>query len=634
MLNWFRNRFSGLGVGQGSRIVAAVVVMGTLMVAAALPLVDGLGRNARLARSVSEDLVPTSIRVMALVNSILEAQSALEAFLLTGEERERTRFVEATELIHITLPALQTAEPPQGFESAESLQAMINGISDLVSKLEAQAQEVFALRDRPDNVKAQYLINTRGEKLLTRAHAFIDLIMETWTGAGTVPDVLTLSALMGFQDSMTRMMSNMRGYLFMREPLFREQFERERQRNQRIFNIISERLATENPAVESFVHGLEVTRGKLLKTFIQAFEQRNATAWRRDLAFYNTELTPTLDSLKWVLYTLSDTTNQAISTVSTQSTGHGLALKRWVFFGALGFLLLGGLLGVWIYHCVRVFTRDIGDASEILGQMSGKFREETEQQAREAGHQVEEIDAVYRTLMELKRALSEIRAQTEEMAQQTDAASLECVQGMEVLGDSQKRMAGILAQSREITFAMAETRRQTEQMDGILAILNELVDQTKLLSFNATIEAAGAGRSGHRFAVVAKQVRRLATRAQEATQEIRQMIKQVQETAESTRRATERGTDAINEGENLMNVVTERLDAIVGAVSQVSDMAGRIFLATQAQDKSVAQVDKFVDEAKGTAERVSSRTEQTRGTAQQLDTTAKGLARLVGKSDA
>ena len=109
------------------------------------------------------------------------------------------------------------------------------------------------------------------------------------------------------------------------------------------------------------------------------------------------------------------------------------------------------------------------------------------------------------------------------------------------------------------------------------------------------------------------------------------MIKQVQETAENTRRATERGTAAINEGENLMNVVTERLDAIVGSVSQVSDMAGRIFLATQAQDKSVAQVDRFVDEAKDTAERVSARTVKTRETAGELDDTARGLAGLVGK---
>lgn len=633
MLSRFRKRFRRLSLGQGSRIVAAVVVMGTLMVAAALPLVDGLGRNARLAASVSEDLVPTSIRVMALVNSVLEAQSALEAFLLTGEERERTRFDEAIELIHVTLPALKTTDIQEGFESADSLRGMINGIGDLVTKLEAQAQEVFVLRDRPDNVKAQHLINTRGERLLTRAHAFIDLMMETWSSSGATPDGLTLSALMGFQDSLNRMMGSMRGYLFMRGALFQEQFEHERQRNERIFSIISERLVDENPTMGVFIVNLEATRTKLLKTFSEAFAERNATAWRRDLDYYHTQITPTLDSLKWVLYTLSDATNQAISTVSTESTGHGLALKRGVFLGALAFLLVGGLLGLWIYHCVGVFTRQIGEASEVLGQMSGKFRGETEDQAQEASHQVEEIDAVYRTLTELKGALSEIRGQTEEMAQQTDAASLECVQGMEVLGDSQKRMAAILSQSREITRAMAETRRQTEQMDGILAILNELVDQTKLLSFNATIEAAGAGRSGQRFAVVAKQVRRLATRAQEATQEIRQMIKQVQETAEDTRRATERGTSAINEGENLMNVVTERLDAIVGAVSQVSDMAGRIFLATQAQDKSVAQVDKFIDDAKGTAERVSSRSEQTRHTAQQLDTTAMGLAKLVGKRD-
>jgi len=631
VLDALRTRMRLISVSQGSRIVAAVVVTGALLVAAALPLMDGLGRNARLAASISDDLVPTSIRVMALVNSTLEAQSALEAFLLTGEDREWGRFNDAIAMIHVTLPALQNAEAPPGFESPDSLRGMIQGVSDLVDKLETQAQEVFALRHRPDNVSAQHLINTRGEKLITRSDAFIDMILETWSTAGANLDSLALSALMGYQDSLNRMMSNTRGYLFMRDKLFRDQFEKERRRNERIYAIVSDRLVNENPIVAVFVEALGITRGKLLKTFNQAFTERDAQNWRQDLDYYHTHITPTLDSLKWVLYTLSDTTNQAISKVSTESTGSGLTLKKRVFYGALGLMVIGGLLGLWIYRCVGVFTSQIGDASTVLGRMSRKFRDETAQQATEAGHQVEEIDAVYRTLGELKAALSEIRGQTEEMAQQTDAASLECVQGMEVLGDSQKRMAAILAQSREISGAMEETRRQTEQMDGILAILNELVDQTKLLSFNATIEAAGAGRSGTRFAVVAKQVRRLATRAQEATQEIRQMIKQVQETAENTRRATERGTAAINEGENLMNVVTERLDAIVGSVSQVSDMAGRIFLATQAQDKSVAQVDRFVDEAKDTAERVSARTVKTRETAGELDDTARGLAGLVGK---
>ncbi len=204
---------------------------------------------------------------------------------------------------------------------------------------------------------------------------------------------------------------------------------------------------------------------------------------------------------------------------------------------------------------------------------------------------------------------------------------------MEVLSDSQERMGAILTQTREIAKAMEETKLQTKQMDGILAILDELVDQTKLLSFNATIEAAGAGVSGTRFAVVAKHVRRLATRAQEATQEIRVMIKKVQETTEETRKAIDKGTTAVNEGENLMNVVTERLDVIVGAVSQVSDVAGSIFLATQAQERAIAQVDEFAGKAAETAGRVSFRTEKSLKTAEELQQTAHNLSSLVGKSE-
>lgn len=631
MLGVFRQRFSLRRVGPGGRIIAAVVVMGVLLISAALPLVEGLDKNARLASTVSEELVPHSIRVMALVNNVLEAQSALERFLVTGDPAERVRFADSVEMVHITVGALGDLEPFPGFESDEALATLIQGISDLVNKLEAQAEEVFALHDRPDNVTSAYLINTRGEKLVERSYAFVDMIMEAAFMNESDEAHLLLSGLMGYQDSLSRMMSSVRGYLFLREEQFRERYTKALRRNETIYAAIEQQMVSASPAAKSFFASFSATRKQLLKVFERCFTERDAVGWRMDFDYYRTKITPTLESLKWVLYTLSDTTSQGISQVSSETMAYGLTIRQRTLIAAFALLVIGGLLSLWIYHWVGVFSRQIGEASGALGTLSAKLRKETEQQAREAACQVEEIEGVYRALNELKETLSRIRSQTEEMAQQTDAASLECVQGMEVLSYSQERMASILKQAQEISQAMEETQDETEQMDGILAILNELVDQTKLLSFNATIEAAGAGASGARFAVVAKQVRSLATRAREATQEIREMIKRVQETAEETRRATERGTTAVNEGENLMHVVTERLDLIVGAVSQVSDMAGSIFLATQAQSGSVTQVDQFVGEAKSTAEQVSNRSEQALRTAADLERTARNLARLVGK---
>ncbi len=619
------------GLSPGGRIITAVVLMAMLLVAAGLPLVNGLKQSTRLAATVSGELVPNSIRVMSLVNSVLEAQSAMEAFLLTGSEDERNRYHEAMDLARVSLKALHEFDVRKAGHTDGTATSLISGIDTLLDKLETEAAEVFALHDRPDNALPSYLINTRGEQLLERSRVATDMLMDAWFRTERDEGNLFLSALMGYQDSLGRMMSAVRGYMFMKEERFRDQYRRELVRNENIYALMTMKVRDAGPAANAFLNIFSVTRTKTLSVFERAFIERDAPGWRQDQGYYRTRITPTLESLKWVLYTLSDTTSQAITEISAQSMHHGAVLESRTALSALALALLGGFLALWIYQCVRLLTRQIGSATATLDGLSSQLRAETEKQTLESSHQVAEIGDVSRTLNALKDALGDIRGQTEEMAHQTDAASLECVQGMEVLCGSQESMSAILRQAREIEAAMHDTQRQTEAMDGILAILNELVDQTKLLSFNATIEAAGAGRFGARFAVVAKQVRHLANRSQEATGEIRGMIKQVQEATENTRKATERGNAAVGEGENLMTVVTERLDVIVGAVSQISDVAGSIFLAAQSQSRSVEQVDRFVDKARQTAERVSSSSEQSQRTVEEMDGTAKDLARLVGK---
>lgn len=631
MITRLKLLFSTLSLSQGGRITAAVLIMGMVLVAAAVPLNRELDKSARYASHVSQNLVPTSNHVVVLVKNILEAQSGLEAYLLTSSEAERDRFFDAVASVDQTLAALELVSQSTGVTRDSTIDAQIAGVRGLMTKLQKQAEEVFALHERPDNVVSAHLINTRGEKLLSRTNTVVDMYMESrFVSEGEV-DIMFLSALMGYLDSLNRMMGSVRGFLFMKEQDFRDSYDRELKRNNTLYAVISNPLTSNSSAELGYFKVLDASRQRLLEVFEDAFETRMGSGWRRDFDYYQTHINPTLESVKWVLTTLSTSTSQRISEISTQTMIHEQQLKQRSMVGALFMLLIGGILGLWIHHCVRVFTRQIGDASLQLTSLSEQLRDETGQHAQEASCQVDEIGSVYSTLNDLKEALSQIRGQTEEMAQQTDSASLECVQGMEVLSDSQERMTAILTNAKAISDAMHETKLQTKQMDGIVAILDELADQTKLLSFNATIEAAGAGVSGTRFAMVAKHVRRLATRAQESTQEIRAVIKNVQDTTEATQRATERGTQAVYEGENLMNVVTERLDVIVGAVSQVSDLAGSIFLATQAQEQAITDVDAFAGKAADTANRVSARTEESLSTAEELQNTARKLLNLVGK---
>ncbi|MDH4229419.1 MAG: methyl-accepting chemotaxis protein [Nitrospirota bacterium] len=619
-----------LHLGPGARILLAVLLMGVALLLTVLPLIRGLEQNARMEIGVTETLVPNSMRVITLATSVLEAQSALERFLMTQEEDQGRRFASALRTTRTNLTELKSfGASGEGVEAADR-SATVAGIMALVDKLEQQGQMLFEMSHRDDNIPAAHLINTTGEALMTRNGEAVDQIARYWSERGSAEDQLALSALMGYQDSLSRMMSAVRGYLYMKDGHFKGLYREMRQRNDRIFSGLEQQSRQAGAPLQARFTTLAATRTRLLGVFDQAMAARDAAGWRRDIDFYTTQVVPTLHSLQLSVQTVSSTSSQGISRVIDNTSQHGLDLKSRAVFSVALLTAVGALLAFWIHRWVGVFNHEIFDAAVALGKLAEQVRVETGDQALEARHQVQEMDGVFLSLGELEQALGRIGEQTEHMAQQTDTASLECVQGMEVLAYSQDRMAAILQQVREITTAMDQTKSQTNRMDGILAILNELVDQTKLLSFNATIEAAGAGESGARFAVVAQQVRRLATRARESTQEIHEMIRRVQRTSEEARLATERGAVVVNEGENLMRVVTERLDQIVGAVGQVSDIAGGVFLATQAQTKTLGRVNQFVGEAKETATRVDQRSQQSLETAARLDATSRNLSALLG----
>src|ERR1051326_6263946 len=95
---------------------------------------------------------------------------------------------------------------------------------------------------------------------------------------------------------------------------------------------------------------------------------------------------------------------------------------------------------------------------------------------------------------------------------------------------------------------MLDGGKKSQQVGGILEIINELAEQTNILAINATIEAAGAGESGRRFAVVADEIRKLADRVGASTKEIRVIVDDVRGAVNSTVMATEAGSKAVESG--------------------------------------------------------------------------------------
>src|SRR6202022_3681358 len=168
---------------------------------------------------------------------------------------------------------------------------------------------------------------------------------------------------------------------------------------------------------------------------------------------------------------------------------------------------------------VRNITREVGQAIMSIQSSSSELQAAANQQAsgsKEQATATNQITSTIRELLATSRQISESAQRVSRIAEDTmSAARL----GDQTVQNAQESIAAIKRQVDFIVSHMLNLGKKSQKIGSILEIINELAEQTNILAINATIESAGAGESGKRFAVVAEEIRKLADRVGGAAKE-------------------------------------------------------------------------------------------------------------------
>ncbi|HTV87442.1 MAG TPA: CHASE3 domain-containing protein [Stellaceae bacterium] len=297
-----------------------------------------------------------------------------------------------------------------------------------------------------------------------------------------------------------------------------------------------------------------------------------------------------------------------------------------ILWGAVAGLAAIAAIG-WLI--TSSLTRQIGSAVGHVQSSSSELQAAANQQAtgsREQATSMSEITTTITELLATSRQIAESAQRVAQIAEQTAGGARSGQDGVDV---AQNAMGDIRRQVDQVVAYMLELGNKSQQIGTVLDIVSELAEQTNILAINATIEAAGAGDSGKRFAIVADEIRKLADRVAGSTKEVRGLIEDVRSAVNTTVMATETGSKAVDAGAQQFARVAEDFRRIAELVTTTTDAAREIELSTKQQTTAVEQVNLAIANAAQASRETEASAGQTLQTASELAHLSTDLARII-----
>lgn len=280
---------------------------------------------------------------------------------------------------------------------------------------------------------------------------------------------------------------------------------------------------------------------------------------------------------------------------------------------------------------LRTLIQGILDRSNQLAAAAEETSAITAQTTAGIQEQKNQVDQVAAATTELSSSAMQVTSSADEALSQIKQADDEA-QHMRTIADENKRT--ILALADEVAKAsqvINKVHSDSASIGSILDVIRGIAEQTNLLALNAAIEAARAGEQGRGFAVVADEVRSLASRTQDSTQEIQQMIQVLQQGTQEAVSVMELGRNQANSCVEKTEQANIALESISQAVHNAHDSGTHIAHAAQEQNLVSQQVSEKLEHIAAISEETATGADQTAQSSHQVAQLAEELQASVGE---
>lgn len=253
---------------------------------------------------------------------------------------------------------------------------------------------------------------------------------------------------------------------------------------------------------------------------------------------------------------------------------------------------------------------EIREVTTTLQSNVGRMREQSETNSNILQNHVSETEQVVTAIEEMNATADSMASDAANTASLTEKANATSVESKRIAMLSQDTVSGLIADVDVSADNVQNMNKETHSINGILSVISEIAEQTNLLALNAAIEAARAGEQGRGFAVVADEVRNLASRTKDSTQEVESALDSLMKGTDAvvssmanTKSRCQDTADGAGEVAVSLETMSNYVDDIHDLSTQIATAAEEQSCVTQELSKNMTSISEIVNELDNNGQR-------------------------------